>query len=186
MSVPRILRVAALLVAIALGATSWFAWKQSRKEQAQLQADVMATQQTLAQANQGISGRNAGLQKVIATLEKKKATVYTPAQIMSDLPQELPLPKPMVADISGSAMLPKDDLKPLYNFAVVCQECQARLTAAQADLKDAQVKTQALGRERDTALQAAKGGSILRRIGRAAKWFAIGVAAGAIAARAAR
>ena len=47
------------------------------------------------------------------------------------------------------------------------------------------MKSQALGRERDDALRAAKGGSILRRIARAAKRFAIGAAAGAIAAKAA-
>lgn len=81
---------------------------------------------------------------------------------------------------------PAGDLKPLYDFAVECKACQAKLGAAQADLADEKLKTQALGRERDDALRAAKGGSVLRRIARAAKWFAIGAAAGAIAAKAAR
>jgi len=60
------------------------------------------------------------------------------------------------------------------------------LGAAQADLADEKLKSQALGRERDDVLQAARGGSVLRRIARAVKWFAIGAAAGAIAARATR
>jgi hypothetical protein len=77
-------------------------------------------------------------------------------------------------------------LKPLYDFAADCKACQAKLGAAQADLADEKVKSQALGRERDDALRAAKGGSVLRRIARAAKWFAIGAAAGAVAAKAAR
>ncbi|HEV2102555.1 MAG TPA: hypothetical protein VGR58_07225 [Candidatus Acidoferrum sp.] len=81
---------------------------------------------------------------------------------------------------------PAADLKPLYDFAAECKACQAKLGAAQADLADEKVKSQALGRERDDALRAAKGGSVLRRIARAAKWFAIGAAAGAIAAKAAR
>ena len=84
------------------------------------------------------------------------------------------------------AEFPTADLKPLYDFAVDCQACQAQLAAAQADLKDEQTKEQALGKERDDALKAAKGGSVLRRVARAAKWFAIGAAAGAIAAKAAR
>jgi hypothetical protein len=42
----------------------------------------------------------------------------------------------------------------------------------------------ALTRERDDALRIARGGSLLRRIGRAAKWFLIGAAAGGIAAKA--
>jgi hypothetical protein len=41
-------------------------------------------------------------------------------------------------------------------------------------------------KKRDAAIRAAKGGSVLRRIARAAKWFAIGAAAGAVAAKATR
>ena len=88
--------------------------------------------------------------------------------------------------ISPKVNFPAEDLKPLYDFAVECKACQAKLVGAQADLADEKLKSQALGRERDDALQAAKGGSVLRRIARAAKWFAIGAAAGAIAAKAAR
>jgi hypothetical protein len=88
--------------------------------------------------------------------------------------------------ISPKVNFPAADLKPLYDFAVDCKACQAKLVGAQADLADEKLKSQALGRERDDALQAAKGGSVLRRIARAAKWFAIGAAAGAIAAKAAR
>ena len=51
-----------------------------------------------------------------------------------------------------------------------------QLAAAQANLKDEQTKTQALSRERDTALKAARGGSLFRRVVRAAKWFVIGAA----------
>jgi hypothetical protein len=186
MSVSNGLRLVALVMAIVLGVSLWFAWKESRKERAQLQAEMKATQQSLDQANQRMAARDASLQKVIAALEKKKTAVNTPAQIMQDLPQELPLPTPMEADLAGGTFVPKEDLKPLYNFAVDCQECQARLKAAQADLKDERAKSQAVGKERDTALRAAKGGSIWQRVGRAAKWFAIGAAAGAVAARAAR
>ena len=201
------MRLAAVLIAVALGVGLWFAWKDSRNEQTQLKADIKATQQTLAQASKRQENRDAALQKVIAGLEKKKVSVNTPAEIVKDLPTELPLPKAIEMGLDGCAdqgnskshsqngcatgaasgvVLPKEDLEPLYNFAVNCQECQARLTAAKADLKDEQSKSQSLGRERDSALRAAKGGSIWRRVGRAAKWFAIGAAAGAVAARVAR
>ena len=49
-----------------------------------------------------------------------------------------------------------------------------------------QSKTEALSRERDDALRAARGGSLLHRVARAAKWFLIGAAAGAVAAKYAR
>jgi hypothetical protein len=84
------------------------------------------------------------------------------------------------------AVVPAADLKPLYDFTLDCRACQAKLAAAQADLTDERAKTTILTRERDEAVRAAKGGSILRRIARNAKWLAIGAAAGAIAAKAHR
>lgn len=81
-------------------------------------------------------------------------------------------------------MIPGQDLKPLYDFALDCQACQAKLAASQSDLVDEQGKTKALTKERDDALRVARGGSIWRRIGRASKWMLIGAAAGAVAARA--
>jgi len=204
MSVSNGLRLAALAVAVALGVSLWFAWKGERKAQAQLTTDLKAAQQSLAEATQRQATRDAALQKLIAALGNKKRTVNTPTQIVTDLPDELPLPTAIAIErgdcvdpkghsqsgcgtsAAPDAVLPEADLKPLYNFAVDCQECQAKLTGAQADLKDEQAKTLAVGKERDSALQAAKGGAVWRRVGKAAKWFAIGAAAGALAARATR
>jgi hypothetical protein len=84
------------------------------------------------------------------------------------------------------ALIPAADLKPLYDFAIDCNSCQAKLTAAQADLADERAKSAILTRERDEAIRVAKGGSLLRRIARNAKWLAIGVLAGAVAATARR
>ena len=84
----------------------------------------------------------------------------------------------------AAAILPIADLKPLYDFAIACRSCQAKLAAAQADLADERAKTAVLTRERNEAVRVAKGGSLLRRIARNAKWLAIGAAAGAIAAKA--
>src|SRR5882672_10745411 len=85
----------------------------------------------------------------------------------------------------SQAVLPAEDLKPLYDLTFDCKACQAKLTAAQADLTDEKTKTAALSKERDHALQIERGGSPFRRIGRAAKWFLFGAAAGAIAAKSA-
>jgi ABC-type nickel/cobalt efflux system permease component RcnA len=108
-----------------------------------------------------------------ASPASQAATSPTTAQGASE---SVPQPK---------ASIPPEDLKPLYDYALACKACQAQLAAAQADLKDEKAKTQALGRERDDALRAARGGSALQRVARAAKWFVIGTAAGALAAKAA-
>jgi hypothetical protein len=105
-----------------------------------------------------------------------------PSASQTHLPEN-PIPK---SGQPSDAILPAADLKPLYDFALDCEACQAKLAASQGDLNDEKVKTAALTKERDAAVQAAKGGSALRRIARAAKWFALGAAAGAIAAKATR
>lgn len=87
---------------------------------------------------------------------------------------------------SPDAVLPSADLKPLYDFALDCKACQAKLAAAQSDLNDEKTKTAALTKQRDEAITAAKGGTVLHRILRAAKWFVLGAAAGGLAARLAR
>ena len=94
--------------------------------------------------------------------------------------------KPSAKPVETSAVIPAEDLKPLYDFALDCKACQAKLAAAQADLIDERAKTAVLARERDEAVRAAKGGSLLRRLARNAKWLAIGAAAGAIAGKAHR
>jgi hypothetical protein len=95
-----------------------------------------------------------------------------------------PSTQPASTAEAPQAILPAADLKPLYDFALDCKACQAKLAAAQADLTDERAKTATLTRERNEAFQAAKGGSLLRRIARNAKWLAIGAAGGAIAAKA--
>jgi hypothetical protein len=144
--------------------------------------------------------RDAQLQQSLAAIAQSKRTVQSPKQILADLPNELPLPKPLAFDPrnlpdtpqaksgptrSTPLVIPPEDLKPLYDFTMDCKACQTKLTAAQADLSDEKTKSTTLAKERDAALQAARGGSLWRRLTRAAKWFAIGAAAGAIAAKAA-
>ena len=214
------IKLAAVLVVAVLAASMFIAWRDARKEQAALQAELKTTQQALAEATARQASRDAAVNDLVAGLKKKEAAVQKPAQVIAALPDVLPLPvqitmgparptqqeepdgakrpaseggryKGASNDSAPDGVQPKvnfpaADLKPLYDFAAECKACQAKLGAAQADLADEKLKTQALGRERDDALRAAKGGSVLRRIARAAKWFAIGAAAGAIAAKAAR
>jgi hypothetical protein len=94
-------------------------------------------------------------------------------------------PKKPVAP-EPQVVVPTADLKPLYDFALDCKACQAKLTAAQADLVDEKSKTSTLTKERDEAIRTAKGGSTLQRFARAAKWLLIGAAAGTLATRARR
>ena len=129
--------------------------------------------------------------------EASRARRYlrAPAQIVRELPTQISLPSPIVLQSAPAlpnsptpkpnAVVPAEDLKPLYDFTLDCKACQTKFATAQADLTDERSKTAALTRERDDALRIARGGSAWRRISRATKWFFIGAAAGAIAAKAA-
>jgi hypothetical protein len=78
--------------------------------------------------------------------------------------------------------VPQEDLKPLYDAVEDCQACQAKLSAAQADLSDEKTKFTAATTERDAAIAAARG-TFWKRASTAAKWIAIGAAAGAVLSR---
>lgn len=200
------MKIAVAVIALVAGVSVYFAWRGSQREQTQLKAELQATQKALTDADTRQKARNTELEKILAGFNAKKAAIQKPEQVVKALPEVLPLPTPIPdlfvagAGASGpssggkatastpnsNVMLPSADLKPLYDYAVDCQECKAQLSAAQGNLVDEQTKTQALTKERDSALQAARGGSTLRRIARATKWFAIGAAAGAVAAKLAR
>jgi len=203
------LQLAAVAIAIVFVVSVVLAWRSEIRERADLKQQLQSLQQSLSDAAAREQARDAAAQKQVQQLQRQAAKVQSPEDVLKALPAVLPLPEPIAmetpsagdtakasasppkptapqAHAAGFATIPVADLKPLYNAAVACKECQTELTAAQADLKDEQTKAQALSRERDDALRAAKGGSVLRRVARAAKWFLIGAAAGAVAVKLAR
>jgi hypothetical protein len=187
------IHLAELAFAFLLALVVYFSWRADRRDRDQLAAELAATKQLLSAADARQHDRDAQLAQTLASLAAEKRTIVTPAQIVRELPSQISLPSPIVlqsapaASNSSSpqtnAVIPAEDLKPLYDFTIDCKACQARLAAAQGDLADERKKGTALTRERDDALRIARGGSAWRRIGRAAKWFLIGAAAGAVAAK---
>jgi type II secretory pathway pseudopilin PulG len=189
------IRLAELTAALLLALAVFFSWRADRRDRSQLESELAATKQLLAAADIRQHDRDTQLAQTLATLAAEKRTIVTPAQIIHDLPSQLPLPTPIVLQSTPTsldspspktnAVIPPEDLKPLYDFTIDCKTCQAKLSTTQADLADERQKTTALAQERDDALCIARGGNLIRRIGRAAKWFIIGAAAGAVAAKAA-
>ena len=195
-------QVVALVIVAVLGTSVFVAWRTVQREQAELREKLKSSEQALQEANARQESRNANLEQQLGQIQHEKMMVQKPAEVVKALPDVLPLPKALVleeqaqAPTNGPAAgvekpdapspkveVPAEDLKPLYDFALGCKACQAELATAQADLKDEKTKTEALSRERDEALRAARGGSVLGRVARAAKWFVIGAAAGAVAAK---
>jgi hypothetical protein len=206
------IQITAMILAVILGVAIVEAWRADRRDRAQLASELASTKKALADADARQRERDSQLAQTLSGLATLKRTIVTPAQIVRDIPREIPLPSPItlqlatpanstVTQLPGEsnsnfqaihapeakqqqALIPTEDLKPLYDFAIDCKACQARLAATQSDLSDEKTKTAALTRERDDALRIARGGTVWRRLARAVKWFAIGAAAGAIAAHA--
>jgi hypothetical protein len=198
------IKIAAAILAVACLVLGFRSWQANRRDMDQLKSALAAADQALATAISRQQDRDAQLQKTLSALNatKRRAATATPAQIVQDLPNVISLPKLITlqpADIrspaagiasssqateSSQANLPIEDLKPLHDFALDCQACQARLAAAQGDLQDERVKTQVLTKAKDEAVRATKGGGTWKRVARAAKWFGLGAAAGLIAAKA--
>jgi hypothetical protein len=189
------IHLAEFTLAFLLALAVYFSWRADRLDRSQLESELAATKQLLTAADARQHGRDAQLAQTLATLAAEKRTIVTPAQIIRELPSQIPLPSPIAPQSApalpnspapqASAVIPAEDLKPLYDFTIDCKACQAKLATSQSDLTDERNKTTALTHERDDALRIARGGSVWRRITRAAKWFLIGAAAGAVAAKAA-
>lgn len=209
------IRIVELIFVAALALALFDSWRADRRDRAQLAAELAATKMLVAAADAQQHNRDSQLAETLKSLAAEKRTVVTPAQIASQLPREIGLPSPILpqstpANLSdgaptqssksatgkespaggakptpAQAIVPAEDLKPLYDFTIDCKACQAKLAVAQDDLTDERKKTAALTHERDDAVRIAKGDSAWHRIGRAAKWLLIGAAAGAVAAKAA-
>ncbi|HEY6466083.1 MAG TPA: hypothetical protein VIY69_08835 [Candidatus Acidoferrales bacterium] len=82
----------------------------------------------------------------------------------------------------SSIEMPAQDLKPLFNFVQDCRVCDAKLRAAQADTTDDGIKLMALTKQRDLAVNSAKGGSFGQRVKSHLRWLAAGAAIGFLAA----
>ena len=130
------------------------AWRADRRDRSQLESELAATKLLLTAADARQHDRDVQLAQSLAALAAEKRTIVTPAQIIRDLPSQIPLPSPIVLQSApassnstspqSNAVIPTEDLKPLYDFALDCKACQAKLTAAQGNLTDERKKSAAL------------------------------------------
>jgi hypothetical protein len=191
------LEIAGAVLALVVIGIVGGSWLGAREEGIRLKATLDAQNAVIADAGKREATRDAALKESLAQLEDLKKRTQTPAQVVQQLPQVLPLPQPITLNLPAAvsqgdpklagvqpgqtATIPAADLKPLFDFAASCKECQAKVLVLQQDKADDTVKLVALTKERDEAVTAAKGGSKWQRIKRGAKWFGIGALGGAAA-----
>lgn len=164
---------------------------EAKNDAAKLKATLAAQQVVVVDATKREVARDDQVKTQVQTLETAKKAIQRPTQALKAIPAVIPLPVPIALApvVAGAkpgppgalpdAVIPQQDLKPLYDFGVACQECKVQLAAAVADKADDAVKLSAMTKERDAAVTVAKGGSKWQHIKRAAKWTAIGLGIGA-------
>src|SRR6185437_194830 len=91
----RTLEITALCIALLIAALATHAWLSSRDEQQRFQATLTTEKKILDAANTRERTRDATLNDALAKIEKLKRATQTPQQILSDLPNYLPLPQPI-------------------------------------------------------------------------------------------
>ena|SRR5690348_245523 len=193
----EIILFVAALIACALLAD---AWRSARHDSQQLAATLAAQKTIIQQAGDREKQRDSQLASALAAIQSQKRAVRTPQQAAAQLPSILPdLPFPvsihdpdLTAPLppgdtpAATVFIPQPDLVPLYDALQDCRACAVQNDFLKKDLSDEKLRSASLQQERDAAMAAARGGTLLVRLKRAAKWFAIGLAAGAAAAAVAR
>lgn len=169
------------------------ALREAKHDAAKLKATLATQQVVVVDAAKREVARDDQATKAVQKMETVRKAVRTPTQALRAIPAVIPLPVPIALEPVApgakpgapgglpDAVIPQQDLKPLYDFGVACQECKVQLAAAVADKADAATALTAMTKERDAAVTVAKGGSKWQKIKRAAKFTAVGLAIGATA-----
>ncbi|MDP9339078.1 MAG: hypothetical protein M3P45_09440, partial [Acidobacteriota bacterium] len=152
------IRVMAGIVVLSAFTAIGVSWRVEMRNRAELSAELAATKFALAAADARQRERDAKLADTLAAIAKQKRAVRSPAQIVKDLPLQMHLPVDIalqnvpaapgalinesversvkagspITDAEASnlqAIVPGEDLKSMYDFALDCKACQARLAA---------------------------------------------------------
>lgn len=194
------LHLVAFLAAATAVALLADAWRSARHDSQQLAATLAAQNTLIQQAGDRETQRDSQLAAALTVIQAQKRAVQTPQQAADLLPSVLPplplpvsvhtpdlsLPLPPGQPPSTTLSIPQPDLVPLYDDLQDCRATAVENDTLKKDLSDEKTRSAALRHERDAASALAHGGTFFLRLKRAAKWFAIGVVAGAAAAALAR
>ena len=149
---------------------------ETLKQIATLKASVQTPQQVIREMPQFLPP----LPQPLETIASKSVpgAAGQPGQPSATAGNQAQTPAKAGEAAAPDVRVPSADLKPLFDFVQDCRACQAKLTVAQQDAQDEHTKNDALTKQRDAAVKAAKGGSVWTRTVRAAKWVALGFVAG--------
>jgi hypothetical protein len=184
-----------VMAEIALGAALllcalFIGFDQYRKavDNAKAEAKAEALQEAQKTTDAALQARDQEYKATLADYEARyqRLAKMTPQQIIQKAPEYVTLPKPIVIagpetqtiPVTGSAIVPPEDVKPLAQAILDGSKCKVDLLKCQGDLGDWQQKYDLKDQEAKQWEKSAKGGSWLARLGKNTLKIGIGVGIG--------
>lgn len=114
----------ATLVVLGLAALAIHSWLAARNDLLQMRATIAAQQQLIAAADARERDRAAMLQQTLSQIAELKRRTQTPAQILQQLPQYLPLPQPIEIEPTAPAQAVQAPAAPVTETFAAPSETQ--------------------------------------------------------------
>src|SRR5258708_37086264 len=103
MSIRYWIRIVEAAVLMLLAVAVIVSWRADRRDRAQLASELVATKKALADADSRQHERDTQLAQTLSALTNLKRTIVTPAQILRELPSQIPLPTPLTLQSTTAA-----------------------------------------------------------------------------------
>lgn len=184
----------ALLAIIGLtGYVVYAALADERDGLRDLDAALTVEQARTAALEDRINERNRELASTLHDLEAERKRNLTPRETVREVARYIPLPAPLEiihpAAVGEHAapppliQMPIANAEALRQYAITCQECEAKVQALSQDLADERGIAASLKNQRDAAVKAARGGGFWRRVKFAGKVALVGAGVGYVLGR---
>ena len=89
------IRIAAVVIVAIAVVAIYFSWRSEVRSRAELAAELAAAKQAITAVEERQQARDAKLADTLAAIAAEKRAVRSPAQIVRDLPNQIPLPVPI-------------------------------------------------------------------------------------------
>lgn len=205
MTIPRWAAILAGVLVLLLLSAAMVSYIQGRSDLAALQATIKAKDERIDQLVKSVEVSQRTVDTLQAEMTRRdeetrrqldrlsqlsrRSETATPQQLATEIKSLLPVAPVVNGD---QVTITQQELRDLFAAGVRLKTVEVQLESAtknvavltaiikekdsQLSSKDEQLKL--TGQQRDEAVKVAKGGSFLKRLGRAAKWVAVGVVVG--------
>lgn len=147
-----------LIVSGIAGFLLWQVWRSTNVDLVKMRESFAEQRRLAEESNQRLAQTTAELKTKLQDIESLRRSITTPAQIIREIPQQIPGVQPIIVQTPPTpeqpaptpvAQMPIEQLKPLFDFVLVCKETTANLEACTSEKKELGVQIQAMTIQRN-------------------------------------